>query len=156
MYKVERIKLEVELKEILYEHFHDVIDLEIEKEQEKNLPSNLYSIAESSFSVACFTRAIWYKEEIVGFLMYRFGEDEDDQHECIIWRFMVDRKHQNKRIGNSAMALLLKEIKENEQCKLIEIYYDDKNIAAKKLYTGYGFKPTGTRDDGDIIAVLVV
>ena len=44
--------MEVELREIEYEHFHDVIDLEVEKEQEKNLPSNLYSIAESSFSVS--------------------------------------------------------------------------------------------------------
>lgn len=148
--------MEVELKEILYEHFHEVIDLEIEKEQEDNLPSNLYSIAESSFSPTSFTRAIWLKEEIVGFLMYRFGEDEDEQHECIIWRFMIDKIHQNKRIGNAAMALLLKEIKKHEQCTLVEIYYDDKNIAAKKLYTGYGFKPTGKRDDGDIIAVLVV
>ena len=148
--------MEVQLKEILYEHFHEVIDLEIEKEQEDNLPSNLYSIAESSFSPICFTRAIWLKEEIVGFLMYRFGEDEDEQHECIIWRFMIDKIHQNKRIGNAAMALLLKEIKEHEQCSVVEIYYDDKNIAAKKLYTGYGFKPIGKRDDGDIIAVLAV
>ena len=54
------------------------------------------------------------------------------------------------------MHLLLKEIKENEQCKVVEIYYDDKNIAAKKLYTGYGFVPTGTREDGDVIAVLSV
>ena len=148
--------MEVELREIEYEHFHDVIDLEVEKEQKKNLPSNLYSIAESSFSPTCFTRAIWREGKILGFLMYRFGEDEDDHHECIIWRFMIDRKHQNERIGNAAMALLLKGIKENEQCKVVEIYYDDKNIAAKKLYTGYGFVPTGTREDGDVIAVLSV
>ena len=67
--------MEVQLREIEYEHFHEVIELEIEKEQEKNLPSNLYSIAESSFSQTCFTRAIWCEGKIVGFLMYRFGED---------------------------------------------------------------------------------
>ena len=88
--------------------------------------------------------------------MYRFGEDKDDQHECIIWRFMIDKEHQNKKIGNAAMELLLEEIKENEQCNVVEIYYDDKNTAAKKLYTGYGFKPIGKRDDGDVIAILNV
>lgn len=148
--------MDVELREIGYEHFHEVIDLEIEKEQEKNLPSNLYSIAEASFSSTCFTRAIWLEGKIVGFLMYRFGEDEDDQHKCVIWRFMVDRKHQNKRIGNAAMALLLKEIKENDICTVVEIYYDERSLAAKKLYTSYGFTPTGTREDGDVIAVLAV
>jgi diamine N-acetyltransferase len=148
--------MEVRLREIAYEHFHAVIDLEIEKEQELNLPSNLYSIAEASFSPSCFTRAIWFGEKIVGFLMYRFGEDADDQHECIIWRFMIDRQYQNKGIGNAAMALLLQEIKENGRCRSVEIYYDNNNVAARKLYTGYGFIPTGTRDDGDVIAVLAV
>jgi len=148
--------LNVELKEIRHEHFHQVIDLKLEKEQEKSLPSNLYSIAESSFSSTCFTRAIWCNEDIVGFVMYRFGEDIDNQHECVIWRFMIDKKHQNKRIGNAAMELLLKEIKENDQCNVVVIYYDDKNIAANKLYTGYGFEPIGKRDDGDVIAILEV
>ena len=148
--------MSVELKEIRYEHFHQVIDLKVEKEQEKSLPSNLYSIAESSFSSTCFTRPIWCKEDIVGFVMYRFGEDIDDQHECVILRFMIDKKHQNKGIGNAAMELLLKEIKENDQCNVVLIYYDDDNIAAKKLYTGYGFKPIGKRDDGDVIAILDV
>ena len=42
--------MEIKLAKIQYQHFHDVIDLEVEKSQEKNLPSNLCSIAEASFS----------------------------------------------------------------------------------------------------------
>ena len=144
--------MKVKLTKIAYENFHDVIDLELEDGQEKHLPSNLYSIAESSFSPSCHPRAIWLDEEIVGFLMYKFGESEVEEYECAIWRFMIDRRHQNKGIGKAAMTLLMEEIKAHDQCKVIEIYYDLKNMAAKKLYTRYGFKVVGKRDDGDLIA----
>ncbi len=150
------ITLEVKLTGVVYENFHEIIDLELEEEQEEHLPSNVYSIAESSFSTSFHPRAIWHGEEIVGFLMYQFGEQETEQHECTIWRFMIDRRHQNKGIGKAAMALLMEEIKESEQCKMVEIYYDENNIAAKKLYTQYGFKVVGSRDDGDVIAEVEV
>lgn len=148
--------MKVRLAKIEYEHFHDVIDLELEEAQEEHLPSNLYSIAESSFSTTCHTRAIWYGNKIVGFLMYRFGEEESEQHECTIWRFMIDRRHQNSGLGKAAMSLMMEEIKANDQCTEIEIYYDLKNIAAKKLYTPFGFQVVGKREDGDVIAVVKV
>jgi len=146
--------LTVKISKIAYENFHEVIDLEVEKYQEENLPSNMYSLAESSFSSTCHPRAIWSDEKIVGFLMYRFGEYEDDKHECVIWRFMVDRRHQNTGVGTAAMALLMDEIKAHKPCKVVEIHYDPKNIAAKKIYTSFGFEVVGKRDDGDVIAEL--
>ena len=54
------------------------------------------------------------------------------------------------------MALLLSEIKKNEKCKTVEIYYDELNIAAKKLYAQYGFRVVGARDDGDVIAEISI
>lgn len=148
--------MKVKLALIEYAHFHEVIDLELEEEQEEHLPSNVYSLAEASFSTSCHPRAIWYGDKIVGFLMYRFGEEESEQHECTIWRFMIDRRHQNSGIGKAAMSLLMEEIKANDQCNIVAIFYDEKNIAAKKLYTQYGFKVVGKRDDGDVIAELAV
>lgn len=148
--------MEIRLTKIVYDYFHEVIDLELEEGQEEHLPSNVYSIAESSFSTSFHPRAIWHDETIVGFLMYQFGEEESEQHECTIWRFMIDRKHQNSGIGKAAMSLLMAEIKNNDQCSVVEIYYDENNIAAKKLYTQYGFKVVGKRDDGDVIAEVAI
>ena len=148
--------MEVKLTEIVYDIFHDVIDLEVEEAQEEYLPSNLYSIAEASFCSSFHPRAIWQEETIVGFLMYQFGIEDNEQHECTIWRFMIDRRYQNKGIGKAAMALVMDEISENEQCEMVEIYYDENNIAAKKLYTFYGFKVVGNRDDGDVIAEVIL
>jgi|GEM_PF-4143664 len=42
--------MEVSLTGIVKDYFHDVIELEIEEDQEKNFPSNLFSIAESTLS----------------------------------------------------------------------------------------------------------
>lgn len=148
--------MEVTLKKISYEHFHQVIDLELEKEQEANLPSNIYSLAESSFSSSFHPRAIWRGEQIVGFTMYQYVEAQTECQECIIWRFMIDRRYQNHGIGKAAMALLMEEIKAIDQCRVIEIYYDEKNVAAKKLYSQYGFKVVGKRDDGDVIAEVAL
>ena len=88
--------------------------------------------------------------------MYRFGEDEDDKDECVIWRFMIDKQHQNTGIGKAAMTLLMAEIEAHNPCRVIEIYYDPGNIAAKKLYTRFGFKVVGKRDDGDVIAEIIL
>lgn len=148
--------LEVKLTKIVYDYFHEVIDLELEEDQKEHLPSNVYSIAESAFSTSFHPRAIWHGEKIVGFLMYQLGGDKSEQHECTIWRFMIDRRHQNSGIGTAAMSVLMDEIKTNDQCNRVEIYYDENNIAAKKLYTRYGFSVVGRRDDGDVIAKVAV
>ena len=145
--------MNVKLMKIVENNFDDVIELELEKEQAKNLPSNVYSIAESTLSPLFHPRAICLDETVVGFLMYQFGKIGDfDEDECTIWRFMIDRKHQNTGIGKIAMGLVLEEIKKHERCKLVDIYYDPTNLAAKKLYARYGFKEVGYRDDGDVIA----
>lgn len=135
--------------------FHDVIDLELEKDQEKNLPSNVYSLAESTLSPLFHPRAILADGTVVGFVMYQLGEEGAwDADECTIWRFMIGRQYQNTGIGTRAMPLVIEEIKAHDRCGLIDIYYDPKNTAAKKLYARFGFKETGHRNDGDIIAEL--
>ena len=143
----------ITLAHITRENFHDVIELELEEAQEKHLPSNVYSIAESTLSSLFHPRAICDNDKVVGFAMYQFGEvGEFDEDECTVWRFMIDKNHQNTGIGMIAMGLLLEEIKAHHRCKLVDIYYDPLNTAAKRLYANHGFKEVGERDDGDVIA----
>ena len=145
--------MNVTLVRIARENFDDVIELELEPSQEGNLPSNAYSIAESTLSETFHPRAICLDGKVVGFLMYQFGEVGDfDEDECTIWRFMIDRSRQNQGIGKVAMGLALDEIRAHNRCKLVDIYYGSENTAAKKVYARYGFKEVGRRDDGDIIA----
>ena len=145
--------LNVTLMRITRENFDDVIELELEPSQESNLPSNVFSIAESTLSDTFHPRAICLDGTVVGFVMYQFGEVGDfDEDECTIWRLMVDRSQQNKGIGKIAMGLVLDEIKSHNRSKLVDIYYDAENTVARKLYAKFDFKEVGHRDDGDIIA----
>ena len=153
----ENAKLDVKLIEVVRDNFDDVIKLKVKETQEKYFTSNLLSIAESKFSTSTHLRAICVGDIVVGFLEYQFGESgEADEDECTLWRFMIDRKHQNTGIGKIAMGLLLVEIKAYGRCKLVEVYYDPQNYVAKKLYSGYGFKEVGDRDDGTVIAELML
>ncbi|MCH2164374.1 MAG: GNAT family N-acetyltransferase [Marinovum sp.] len=72
----------------------------------------------------------------------------NDRDTCIIWRFMVERRHQNKGIGRVAMGLILAEIKSQGTCQMVTICYDAQNPAASTLYTAFGFQQAGCRDDG--------
>ncbi len=152
--------MDVKLMKVVRNNFNDVIELEIEEAQEKYISSNVITIAESTLSPYFHLfhhRAICVDEKVVGFVEYQFGEiGEFDENECTIWRFMIDRKHQNTGIGKIAMSLLLEEIKAHERCKLVDIYYDPQNLAAKKLYASLGFKENGNRDDGDVIAEITL
>ena len=147
--------MKISLEPIVWDNFDDVIELELEKSQEKNLPSNVYSIAESSLSPLFHPRAVCVDGKVVGFAMYQFGEIGDaDEEECTIWRFMIDKRHQNGGIGKITMGILIDEIKAHNRCSLIDIYYSSDNIAAVKIYSSYGFEVVGSRDDGDLIAEL--
>jgi len=145
---------------VVRDNFKDVIELEVEESQKKYIESNVITIAESTLSPYFHLfhhRAICVDDKVVGFVEYQFGEiGEWDENECTIWRFMIDRKHQNNGIGKIAMGLLLEEIKAFERCKLVDIYYNPKNVVAKKLYASQGFKENGYRDDGDVIAEIML
>ena len=152
--------MDVKLMKVVRENFNDVIELELEKAQENYIESNVFTIAESTLSPYFHLfhhRAICVDDKVVGFVEYQFGEiGEFDEDYCTIWRFMIDRKRQNTGIGKIAMGLLLEEIKECDRCKSVDIYYDPQNLPAKKLYASHGFKQTGIRDDGDVIAEITL
>ena len=103
--------MQVTLERITVLYFDDVVELKLHDFQEKNLPSNVYSMAESILSDTFHPRAICADGAPVGFAMYQFGEKGAwDEEECTIWRLMIDRDHQNKGIGTAAMPLLLAEV----------------------------------------------
>jgi len=150
-------KVDVKIVEIVRDNFIDVVELELEKAQEKYVTSNLFSIAESKlFTPSSNLRAICVSDKVVGFLEYEFGESDADKDGCTIWRFMIDRRRQNSGIGKIALGLLLEEIKAQERCKIVDVYYNPENIVAKRLYANFGFKEVGDRDDGDVIAEITL
>ena len=143
--------MEVSLRQVTKENYEEVCELDVTKEQEDYVACNMWSIVESKYNEGYETRVIYMKEEPVGFFMWV----KESGIKVSIWRFMVDKKHQQKSIGRVSLNLALAEIKKVSDLQEIEICYNPKNPVAKEFYSSFGFSETGMdEDDEDMLAVI--
>ena len=143
--------MEVSLRQVTKENYEEVCELDVTKEQEDYVACNMWSIVESKYNEGYETRVIYMKEEPVGFFMWV----KESRIKVSIWRFMVDKKHQQKSIGRVSLNLALAEIKKVSDLQEIEICYNPKNPVAKEFYSSFGFSETGMdEDDEDMLAVI--
>ena len=161
----------VRLVKVDTKNFDALIDLKPFESQYNFVAANCYSLAEACANTAEGRYAqpfgIYDGETPVGFLMIGFDiTDEDADREkyplltnnYLIWRFMIDKNHQNKGYGKAAMQLALDFIRtwpcgEAEYCWLS---YEPENEIARKLYQSFGFKEAEKMPEGwdEIPAVL--
>ena len=161
----------VRLVKVDTKNFDALIDLKPFESQENFVAPNIYSLAEACANTAEGRYAqpfgIYDGETPVGFLMIGFDIADDDadrqkypflNNNYLIWRFMIDRNHQNKGYGKAAMQLALDFIRtwpcgEAEYCWLS---YEPENETAGKLYRSFGFKEEDKMPEGwdEIPAVL--
>ena len=143
--------MEVSLRQVTKGNYEEVCELDVTKEQEDFVACNMWSIVESKYNEGYETRVIYMKEEPVGFFMWV----KESEIKVSIWRFMVDKNHQQKSIGRAALNLALAEIKKVSGLKEIEICYNPKNPVAKEFYSSFGFSEVGMDEDNeDILAVI--
>ncbi len=143
--------MEVSLRLVTKENYEDVCELDVTKEQENYVACNMWSIVESKYNEGYETRVIYMKEEPVGFFMWV----KESEIKVSIWRFMIDKKHQQKSIGRVSLNLALAEIKKVSDLQEIEICYNPKNPVAKEFYSSFGFSEVGMdEDDKDMLAVI--
>ena len=161
----------VRLVKVDTKNFDALIDLKPFESQENFVAPNIYSLAEACANTAEGRYAqpfgIYDGETPVGFLMIGFDIADDDadrqkypflNNNYLIWRFMIDRNHQNKGYGKAAMQLALDFIRtwpcgEAEYCWLS---YEPENETARKLYRSFGFMEAEKMPEGwdEIPAVL--
>jgi diamine N-acetyltransferase len=141
----------VKLKDVTAKNWRAVARLELAPDQEELVASNLHSIAESKFDPDARPRAIYAGDQPVGFLMY----DASDR-EALIYRFMIDRRHQGKGYGRAALILALNEIKAIPTARKAVISYMPDNKVAKAFYASLGFVEAGLDEDGEMMAELAL
>ncbi|NQZ83241.1 MAG: GNAT family N-acetyltransferase, partial [Colwellia sp.] len=118
--------MEVSLRNVTKENYEDVCELDVTKEQQDYVACNMWSLVESQYNEGYETRAIYVQDEPVGFFMWV----QESTSKISIWRFMVDKKHQQKSIGRIALNLALVEIKKVSDLKEVEICYNPENPVA--------------------------
>lgn len=145
--------MEISLRQVTKENYEKVCELDVTKEQEDYVACNMWSLVESTYNKGYETRAIYLEEEPVGFFMWV----QESSIKISIWRFMVDKEHQQKSIGRIALNLALIEIKKVSGLQEIEICYNPKNPVAKNFYGSFGFSEVGMdEDDEDMLAVIPI
>ena len=94
----------VKLKKVTADNWEAVVELELHGSQEDMVASNLYSVAEAQFDPDARPRAVYAGKRVVGFLMYDVQKTKGKAKEASIYRFMIDRKHQGKGYGRTALS----------------------------------------------------
>lgn len=143
----------IELKEITWENFWQIINIKPSESQSKFLPSNAIFMAEAYVNLkfkypdVCF--ALYNEHEPVGFTKivyvpkceepYQFPEDS-----YMIDAIMIDSKHQGKGYGKLALYQILKYIKSKQlgEADSIKLLCYDDNTIAISLYEKVGFHKT--------------
>jgi diamine N-acetyltransferase len=140
--------MSIRLGKITRENWYECSRLAVRAEQSKFVNSNLLCIAEVQFHPGWGAYAIYYEEQMVGFVMY---EDDEDQDEWWISALMIAADHQGKGYGKTAVQVLFP-ILMQKGCTSIWVGYADDNLAARVLFIGLGFKEIGLDDEGDMVA----
>jgi diamine N-acetyltransferase len=149
------MSMKIELREVTYDNFDAVVELQLLKHQEDYLASNTYSIAQSKFDPNYHPRAIYADDALVGFLMYNTFDCEV-ANQTGIHRFMIDHRYQAKGLGRRAMEHALLEIRRIPNLERITICYHPENALAQPFYASFGFKEIGLDEEGEMIAAIEI
>ncbi len=147
----------IRLEDVTAANWRAVTRLELSEDQQRFVASNVYSLAQSKFEPEARPRAIYAGDAVVGFIMYDI-DVEDGAPEAVIYRFMIDHRHQRKGYGRAALGLVVEELRDIPGLKKISISYLRDNPAAKSFYASFGFVERKGGDDrwGEVHAELVL
>jgi diamine N-acetyltransferase len=133
----------VTIVELNAENWYECCELIVSTEQAKFIDPNAISIAQSKYEPSLKPYAIYFKEKVVGFLMYNSVPEELDGY--WVYRIMVDEKFQGRGIGKAAAKLMMGAIGELPDAKKIIVGYHPENAGAHQLYKSLGFIDNGDR-----------
>ena len=144
--------MNIRLEPVTIKNWKACIALNLAPNQHNFIPSNLYSIAEAQFYEQARSRAIYNdQDQMVGYAL--FGLDFLT-NKWKIFRLMIDKSHQGRGYGESAMREIIAQIVNEPDGNEILICYQDPNQAARKLYAKLGFVEQGIDSTGRVTASL--
>ena len=99
------------------------------------------SIVEGQFFPKSEKRVILdLSENVVGFAMY--GEEQGSNRKKI-FRYMIDKAHQRRGLGRSALTQIIEELFAPEKATEIYLCYHPTNEGARAFYKIFGFQEVG-------------
>ncbi len=147
----------VSLREITSETVRQVIGLSVAESQKCFVAPNAVSLAQALFAPEAWYRAIYFADELVGFVML---EDESLRSPSPsvpmvgVWRFMIDAKYQGRGIGTFAMMRVIEHVRGKGLFTSLELSYVPGPGCPEPFYLGLGFRHTGRVAGNEIVLEL--
>ena len=141
----------VTLRPLTRDNLWDVVDLKLHPGQDDFVAPNIDSITNAYVEPTFVPLAVYAADLLVGFVMY--GQHPVTGAWWVI-RLMIDRDHQGKGYGRSAMQAVIARMIEEVGCDEIVTSFNPENAVAAGLYASLGFQPTGEVEDGEPLVVL--
>jgi len=155
------------LQPITWSNYKEIIALEIHGHQKHFVDSNERCLVKAyidwrQHGVKSFEYGIYDDKTPIGFVMLEYRSSErstlkDSEPNYVIWEFMIDKNHQGKGFGRSAMAVIIEHLKTNPEgdAKSVVVPCGLSNAVASKLYISFGFVDTGIKSgDSDTFMQL--
>ena len=143
--------MKVTLRDIDRENFRAVVKLEVHEDQREFVATNVFSIAQSKVEPTFDVQAVYDGEELVGFVMYGW-EEEENCHSLA--RLMVDKNHQGKGYGRAATEEVIRRLRGEPGCAQVVLSVNPANANARALYESLGFVKTGRVAYGEDVMLL--
>ncbi|MCM3594836.1 GNAT family N-acetyltransferase [Metabacillus idriensis] len=141
--------MQIQLHPITKHNWETCISLKVQKEQERFVAGNLYSLAESKFETSFLPLGIYAENKMIGFAMV--GKDSEDGVYWLV-RFMIDKDHQGKGYGFAALQIILSFMKSRfDVSPFLLLGVTPENTQAIRLYQKAGFIDTGKKENGEAI-----
>ena len=148
----------VRLVDITPDNQGAVCRLVTHKSQERFVSPNLASFAHALLPevgdgapVVPWFRAVEADGELVGFVM--MAEITEAHPEPYLWRLMIDRRHQRRRIGDRVLDLVIG-VCRDWGASALEVSWEEGVGGPRPFYERRGFVPTGRIVDGETEARL--
>ena len=131
----------VELRAVTKDNLEEVLNLNVLEHQKAFVSSTATSLAQAYvYRETAFPFVIYADNTIVGFIMLGYYED---RKQYTLWKFLIDKIHQNKGYGKEALKQGMKYLKDNFGVSEIYTGVALGNEKSKHLYCTIGFKETG-------------
>jgi diamine N-acetyltransferase len=141
----------ITLRDIDRENFRRCVKLEVHEEQKGFVAPNVFSIAQSKVEPTYMTQAVYDGEEMVGFVMYGYDEEEGCHY---LGRLMIDKNQQGKGYGRAATEEVIRRLRAEPGCRQVALSVNPENRAAQALYKSLGFEKTGEVSHGEEVMRL--
>lgn len=144
---------EVALVEVTAETVRAICNLTVHPYQAELVAPNAVSIAQAYFEPTAWFRAIYAGDTPVGFVMV---DDNADDQDYFLWRFMIAAEHQGKGYGKRAMDLVVNYVSGRPGATELRTSYVPGDGSPCGFYAKCGFEETGEVEDGERVMRLLL